>query len=443
VLVDRFKRIERAANSFGLVTPRVSGRLTRIRGLLLEVSGVQGVIGEQYLIDAIDGSKVECEVVGFDGDNLFMMPLRSHLGFKPGAKVSMCAQALRVPVGDALFGRVINGLGEPLDTQCDIDVEAHVTLTPQVFHSFKREKVCDAMDVGVKVINALLTVGKGQRIGVISDNEEEQNKLISMMARFAQADVVVLGLIGGRRQELEALIERVLDDTAARSRCVVVASTIQDAAMMRLRSVSVAHRIAEFYRDKGKSVLLICDSLTRYAKSQREVAFSVGEAISSNGFPPTCLSKISELVDRAGSGNGQRGSITAFYSAIAEQGVEGNPVVEAIYDMLDGHILLSGVESKPNSCPEIDILSSISRVMPDVVDAEHLNDSQRFRSVLSKYEQENTLLSGATYGHNDEDTRGSMENRVQRLLAHIQQDIQVPVSIDAAKRSLNTAILSK
>ncbi|MFL1406221.1 flagellar protein export ATPase FliI [Marinobacter sp. M1N3S26] len=393
-LTERLQRL--ASNVPQRPRPELSGRLTRMVGLTLECVGCPMVVGDRCMILGHDTSTVEAEVVGFEDDRVYLMPLTAIEGLRPGARVIPLSAASRVPVGHGLLGRVVNGNGEPLDDRGPLEVEARVPLAGEIINPLNRAPVRTSMDVGIRAINALLTVGQGQRLGLFAGSGVGKSMLLGMMTRFTDADITVVGLIGERGREVKEFIDDILGEEGL-SRSVVVASPADDSPLMRLRAAMLTTRIAEYYRDQGKRVLLLMDSLTRYAQAQREIALAVGEPPATKGYPPSVFAKLPQLVERTGNGKPGGGSITAFYTVLTEGDDQQDPVADSARAILDGHIVLSRRLAEEGHYPAIDVEASVSRVMPHVTEQDHFARAQRFKQVYSRYQQARDLISVGAY----------------------------------------------
>ena len=414
------------------VQAEYSGRLTRMVGLTLEAVGCNCIVGDRCHIQSVNGSYIEAEVVGFDGDKTFLMPLTAADGLKPGALVTPADSISEVAVGWGLLGRVLDGAGNVLDEKGPLDIDAFIPFNGQVINPLARAPIREPLDVGIKAINALLTVGVGQRIGLFAGSGVGKSMLLGMMTRFTTADIVVVGLIGERGREVKEFIEDILGEEGLK-RSVVVASPADDSPLMRLRASMLTTRIAEYFRDQGKSVLLLMDSLTRYAQAQREIALSVGEPPATKGYPPSVFAKLPQLVERAGNGKKGGGAITAFYTVLTEGDDQQDPIADAARAILDGHIVLSRSLAEEGHYPAIDIEASISRVMPHITTTEHLQDSMRFKQIFARYQQARDLISvGAYVPGSDPQTDFAIE-RIEKMKAFLKQNLKdasvLPMSI--------------
>ena len=375
---------------------KVSGRLVRVSGLILEGLGCHQPTGQRCYVEQTDGSLLEAQVVGFNREITYLMPFKKPLGLATGARIFPIREEARLRIDDSWLGRVVNGLGEPLDEQGKLTGHDLLPPLPPPVNPLRRRPVEEPLDVGVRAINAMLTLGKGQRVGLFAGSGVGKSVLLGMMTRFTEAEIIVVGLVGERGREVKEFIEEILG-TEGLARSVVVASPADDAPLMRLRAAMYCTRVAEYFRDKGKNVLLLMDSLTRYAQAQREIALAIGEPPATKGYPPSVFAKLPALVERAGNAEQGGGSITAFYTVLSEGDDQQDPIADAARGVLDGHIVLSRRLAEEGHYPAIDIEASISRVMPQVVTPEHLQLAQRFKRFWSRYQQSRDLLSVGAY----------------------------------------------
>ena len=372
-----------------------AGKLVRGIGLTLEAVGCQLPVGSQCLVQTIEG-EIEAEVVGFGDDITYLMPTEAVRGIVPGSRVMPLNRQSGLPVGMGLLGRVVDGNGQPLDGLGEINAEARAPTTRPPMNPLIRRPINTPMDVGVRAINALNTVGVGQRMGLFAGSGVGKSVLLGMMTRGCEADVVVVGLVGERGREVKEFIHEILTEEE-RQRAVVVAAPADTSPLMRLKGCETAVTIAEYFRDKGMKVLLLVDSLTRYAMAQREIALAVGEPPATKGYPPSVFARLPALVERAGNGSERQGSITAFYTVLTEGDDLQDPIADAARAILDGHVVLSRTLADSGHYPAIDIEASISRVMPMVVSEEHQLMARRIRQVYSNYKQNQDLISIGAY----------------------------------------------
>ncbi|MDY0972723.1 flagellar protein export ATPase FliI [Siccibacter turicensis] len=382
------------------------GRLTRATGLVLEATGLQLPLGATCIIERQDGGQlkeVETEVVGFNGHKLFLMPLEEVEGILPGARVYArggngdgMQSGKQLPLGPALLGRVLDGAGKPLDGLPAPDTKDTGALVSAPVNPLQRTEITDVLDVGVRPINALLTVGRGQRMGLFAGSGVGKSVLLGMMARYTKADVIVVGLIGERGREVKDFIENILG-ADGRARSVVIAAPADVSPLLRMQGAAYATRIAEDFRDRGQHVLLIMDSLTRYAMAQREIALAIGEPPATKGYPPSVFAKLPALVERAGNGVHGGGSVTAFYTVLTEGDDQQDPIADSARAILDGHIVLSRSLAEAGHYPAIDIEASISRVMTAIIPEQQYARVRNFKQLLSSFQRNRDLVSVGAY----------------------------------------------
>ncbi|HEK1833736.1 TPA: flagellum-specific ATP synthase FliI [Proteus mirabilis] len=430
--------------------PRIRqyGRLTRATGLVMEAKGLVMPLGSTCLIERTIGKtveEVESEVVGFNGSQMLLMPLQEVEGLTPGARVY--AQSIpgregegrQLPLGDALLGRVLDGSGDPLDGLPPPDTSYRAPLITPPINPLQRTPITDVLDVGVRAINALLTVGRGQRMGLFAGSGVGKSVLLGMMARFTQADVIVVGLIGERGREVKDFIENILGKEGL-ARSVVVAAPADVSPLLRMQGASYATRIAEDFRDRGKHVLLIMDSLTRYSMAQREIALAVSEPPATKGYPPSVFAKLPALVERAGNGVDGGGSITAFYTVLTEGDDQQDPIADSARAILDGHIVLSRSLAESGHYPAIDIEASISRAMTSLIDKTHYRRVQVFKQLLSSYQRNRDLINVGAYAAGSDPMLDKAIALYPSLAKFLQQDIQEQCSYQHACEQLNQLI---
>ena len=413
------------------------GTLTRLTGLVLEASGLHVPVGAQCHIVMPGEEPVLAEVVGFAGDKAFLMPAGDIQGLSSGALVvpvspfvpplrlgdtsvpDMSSGVLRLPMGNGLLGRVVDSQGTPLDHDGPLqDIQA-MELEREPLNAMERDPVRESLDTGVRAINSLLTVGRGQRLGLFAGSGVGKSVLLGMMARYTKADVIVVGLIGERGREVKEFVEDILG-AQDRSRAVVVAAPADAPPLLRMQGASYSTAIAEYFRDQGKHVLLLMDSLTRYAQAQREIALAIGEPPATKGYPPSCFAKLPALVERSGNGLNGVGSITAFYTVLSEGDDQQDPIADASRAILDGHFVLSRALAEQGHYPAIDIEQSASRVMHNVVSREHFELARRFRAVYSRYQKSKDLIQVGAYV-NGSDPQVDEAIRLQPAMAEFLQ----------------------
>jgi len=336
-----------------------------------------------------------------------------------------------VSVGPKLLGRVVDGAGQPLDGRGPIEGEASVRLTGTPINPLLRQTITQPLDVGVRAINGLLTVGRGQRIGLFAGSGVGKSVLLGMMARYTAADVIVVGLIGERGREVKEFIERILG-SAGLARSVVVATPADYPPLMRLHGAWLATAISEYFRDRGQHVLLIMDSLTRFAQAQREIALAIGEAPATKGYPPSVFAKLPQLVERAGNGVAGKGSITAFYTVLAEGDDQNDPIVDAARAILDGHIVLARRIADAGRYPAIDVEASVSRVMHDIVPESQQDLARRLRQSAALYEHNRDLISIGAYQRGSDPRIDSAIVRWPQIESYLRQGMQERVTLPSS-----------
>ena len=422
-----------------LPPPPVQGNLSRMVGLALEAVGCQAAIGDSCDVMTNDGSTIEAEVVGFSGERLYLMPTGDPHGLGPNARVTPRQRAGTVPVGPQLLGRIIDGAAQPLDGLGPLGCEQSVRLTGVPMNPLGRQPIEQSLDVGVRTINSLLTVGRGQRIGLFAGSGVGKSVLLGMMARYTGADVIVVGLIGERGREVKEFVDRILGPED-RERAVVVAAPADTPPLMRLHGAWLATAVAEYFRDQGKSVLLIMDSLTRFAQAQREIGLAIGEAPATKGYPPSVFARLPQLVERAGNGLKGSGSITAFYTVLAEGDDQNDPIVDAARAILDGHIVLSRRIAEGGRYPAIDVEASVSRAMHEIVPPEHQELARRFRQQLATYEQNRDLIAIGAYQRGSDPRIDGAIAAWPKLERFLQQDMRTRVDYAESIRALQAVM---
>lgn len=423
----------------GLTTrPVASGKLVRVVGLTLEATGCRAPIGSLCLVETMSG-QMEAEVVGFSGDNLFLMPSEQITGMLPGARVTPLTSDAGLPVGMELLGRVIDGVGNPLDGLGPLYTDHRASFNAEPINPLARKPISEPLDVGLKAINGLLTVGKGQRIGLFAGSGVGKSVTLGMMTRGTTAQVVVVGLIGERGREVKEFIEEILGEDGRR-RSVVVAAPADASPLMRLKGCQTALTIAEYFRDQGLDVLLLMDSLTRFAQAQREIALSVGEPPATKGYPPSVFAKLPALVERAGNGSAEQGSITAFFTVLTEGDDLQDPIADASRAILDGHIVLSREMADAGHYPAIDVERSVSRVMPNIVDDEHMLMARAVRQVLSVCRKNQDLVSIGAYKPGTDQGIDQAFTLKPRLDMYLQQGMKDVVPYDMCVNMLRSTL---
>jgi flagellum-specific ATP synthase len=427
---------------------RACGRLTRAAGLVLEAVGLRLSVGAEVMIELPPGSSLpmaEAEVVGFSGDKLFLMPTTEVIGLLPGARVfplesapiaDPLAGAKRLPVGWELLGRVLDASGRPLDGLGPLGAQADAPLSSPVINPLNREPIHKVLDVGVRAINALLTVGRGQRMGLFAGSGVGKSVLLGTMARYTSAEVIVIGLIGERGREVKEFIEQILGEEGL-ARSVVIAAPADVSPLLRMQAASYSTSLAEYFRDQGKHVLLLMDSLTRYAMAQREIALAVGEPPATKGYPPSVFAKLPALVERTGNGPAGGGSITAFYTVLTEGDDQQDPIADSARAILDGHIVLSRSLAEAGHYPAIDIEASISRAMTALIDENHLNRTRMFKQMLSRYQRNRDLINVGAYSSGRDAVLDRAIALYPRMEAFLQQGFRECANFEPSVDMLN------
>ncbi|MDP2029767.1 MAG: flagellar protein export ATPase FliI [Thiobacillus sp.] len=421
----------------------VSGRVTRVAGLVMEAVGLKLAVGSACTVPLPNGSQLEAEVVGFSGDRLFLMPQSDVEGIVPGARVLPVEviptlpglgqvnhprrrpsdRSRHLPVGDGLLGRVLDSSGRPLDSLGPVLSNTTAPLSARAANPLSRAPITDILDVGVRAINSMLTVGRGQRMGLFAGSGVGKSVLLGMMARYTSADVIVVGLIGERGREVKEFIEQILGEEGL-ARAVVVAAPADTPPLVRLQGAAYASTIAEYFRDQGKHVLLIMDSLTRYAMAQREIALAIGEPPATKGYPPSVFAKLPALVERAGNGKPGGGSITAFYTVLTEGDDQQDPIADAARAILDGHIVLDRSLAESGHYPAINIEQSISRAMHSITTPEQQQLARRLKKLYSRYERSRDLINVGAYAAGTDPLLDEAIKLQEGIDAFLQQGIQ-------------------
>jgi flagellum-specific ATP synthase len=427
---------QRAAGAADMV---VQGTLSRMVGMTLEAVGCEAAVGGRCLVDTAEGRQMEAEVVGFAGEKLFLMPTGDIRGLTPGARVIPIRTQSTVPMGEELLGRVLDGSGRPLDGLGELRCTDRAPLTGEPLNPLMRRAIRDPMDVGVRSINALLSVGGGQRIGLFAGSGVGKSVLLGMMTRYTKADVCVVGLIGERGREVQDFVSNTLGPEGMR-RAVVVATPADNPPLMRLNGAWLATAIAEYFRDRGLKVLLLLDSLTRFAQAQREIALAIGEPPATKGYPPSVFAKLPQLVERAGNSDRGAGSITAFYTVLAEGDDQNDPIADAARAILDGHIVLSRRLAEQGLYPAIDIEASISRAMHQIASREQLDLANRFKQVYSTYQQNRDLISVGAYRRGSDPRVDLSIDQWPRIQEFLRQDMYQPVSLEKSLGDLKQLV---
>jgi len=425
----------------GLVAPRVAGRVTELVGLVLRATAPGARAGELVTVERSRGEPLRCEVVGFHGEQVILLPLGTAEGVGPDSVVRPTGRPFSIRCGPSLLGRVIDGLGDPIDGKGPLADDAHDGGGRLVWwpveraapDPLQRRRVTEPLPLGVRAIDALATVGDGQRIGLFAGPGLGKSTLLGQVARNSEADVIVIGLVGERGREVRDFLEAQLDDDSRR-RAVCVVATSDAPPLLRLKSALAATAVAEYFREQGKRVLLLVDSLTRVARAQREVGLAAGEPPARQGYPPSVFAMLPRLLER--SGQSDKGSITAVYAVLTSGDDADDPIAEEVRAILDGHIVLSAERAARNQWPAIDAVRTLSRVMDELIDDEHRRAAARVREVLATYERQRDLVLLGAYRKGADKATDDALARLPAVEAFLRQKRDERVSFADSRRAL-------
>ena len=429
-MIDFAEEVEQSLSGLRTPQPQRSGTLVRLVGMTLEARGVMAPLGACCEVVGRHGHRVEAEVVGFNDKVLFLMPFTEPAGVGPGDMVRVVSNSSLVSLGPELLGRVIDGRCQPLDGKPAPVCKDLLSLLGRPINPMERGPINKILDVGVKAINGILTLGRGQRLGLIAGSGVGKSVLLGMLTRFTKADIVVIGLIGERGREVQAFIQESLGEEGL-AKSVVIAAPANVSPVLRLKATHLTHVIAEYFRDQGKDVLMLCDSLTRVAHAQREIGLAIGEPPTAKGYPPSVFGLLPNLIERGGVGRHGHGSITAIYTVLAEGDDAADPIVDIARASLDGQVMLSRKLADSAHYPAIDLTGSISRLMQTLLSSEDLKLSNKLRRLWSLYQQNVDLIQVGAYenGSNPElDEAIRLNDRIVNFLRqdmHISQDYEV------------------
>ena len=391
-MIDLHKYIK-AVNEKKFV--RYSGKITKVTGLTIESNGPMASIGELcYIYPHNSLAPIKAEVVGFKEDRILLMPLGEMDGIASGSSVVASGRALSVNVGSELVGRVLDGLGNPIDGKGSIKAQKFYPVSNIPPNPLERKKIKEPLSLGVKAIDGLLTCGKGQRIGIFSGSGVGKSTLMGMVSRNSSADINVIGLIGERGREVREFLEHDLKEEGLKKSVVVVVTSDQP-ALIRVKGALVATAIAEYFRDEENNVMLLMDSLTRFAMAQREIGLAIGEPPVTRGFTPSVFAVMPKLLERAG--NSSKGTITGLYTVLVDGDDLNEPVTDTVRGIIDGHIILSRKLANQNHYPAIDVLASVSRVMPNIVERKHLKMANVIKDIMATYKESEDLINIGAY----------------------------------------------
>lgn len=414
--LDRYRRAVARTN-----TVRLTGKVSQVVGLVIESRGPWARIGEICMVHyRRDAEPILAEVVGFRDSTVLLMPLGELGEIGPGSDVVPTGSSLRVPVGPGLTGRILDGLGRPIDGLGDIEAETEVLAAREAPKPMQRVRIIEPLAFGVRAIDAALTCGKGQRIGIFAGSGVGKSTLLGMVARNSSADVNVIALIGERGREVRDFIDKDLGQEGLR-RSVVVVATSDKAALSRLRGAMVATAIAEYFRDKGMNVMLMMDSVTRVAWAQREIGLAIGEPPTTRGYTPSVFAMLPKLLER--SGMSEHGSITGLYTVLVEGDDMNEPVADTVRSILDGHVVLSRELAHKNHYPSIDVLASVSRLMPEVASPDHVAAAATLREVLATYKSAEDLINIGAYVEGSNPKIDYARSRIDRVNSFLKQGV--------------------
>lgn len=412
------------------------GKVSKVIGLTVEVEGIKAFVGELCIIYNNMGNSIRCEVVGFKEDAVILMPLGELVGVSPGCKVIGKGVPLNVRCSDELLGKILDGLGDPIDGEAILDGENY-SLSNEPPDPMKRPRITNIMPTGVRAIDGFLTCGEGQRIGIFAGSGVGKSTTLGMMARTAEADVNVIALIGERGREVLDFIERDLGEEGMK-KSVVVCATSDKSPLVRLKGALTATSIAEYFRDKGKKVLLMMDSVTRFAMAQREVGLAIGEPPAQKGYTPSVFAMLPKLMERTGMSD--KGSITAFYTVLVDGDDFNEPIADTVRGILDGHIVLSRQLAHKNHYPAIDILNSVSRLMKEIATEEQNNAASRARDILATYKEAEDLINIGAYEEGSNKEIDLAIKYIGKVNSYLKQGVNEVSQFEVSKNQLITML---
>lgn len=436
IFADRLGRISEALGEVStLVAPhRAHGRVLQLLGGVIKAEVPNGVLGEMCMLINADGSEIGSEIVAFEEDGALLTPYGALTGVGSSTTVVATGKRHMVGVGSALLGRVLDGMGDAFDGRGALLVDRYYPVSGDPPNPMSRRKIDKPISFGVRALDSVLTCGEGQRLGIFAAAGVGKSTLLGMVVRHADADVVVIGLIGERGREVREFIEDEIGEDGMRNSVLVVATSDRP-AVERAKAAHVATAIAEYFRDQGKRVLLLMDSVTRYARAQREIGLAAGEVPTRRGFPSSVFAELPKLLERAG--NSSEGSITALYTVLVEGNDFTEPVADEVRSILDGHIILSRELASQNHYPAIDVQASVSRVMSKIVSSEHEQAASRFRELLTSYSEVEMLLRVGEYQPGSNSTTDEAISKIDDMNGFLKQTVNEYFTMDKTKEQLS------
>ena len=433
--MDFAQEVEQSLSGLRTPQPQRSGTLVRLVGMTLEARGVMAPLGACCEVVGRHGHRVEAEVVGFNDKVLFLMPFTEPAGVGPGDMVRVVSNSSLVSLGPELLGRVIDGRCQPLDGKPAPVCKDLLSLLGRPINPMERGPINKILDVGVKAINGILTLGRGQRLGLIAGSGVGKSVLLGMLTRFTKADIVVIGLIGERGREVQAFIQESLGEEGL-AKSVVIAAPANVSPVLRLKATHLTHVIAEYFRDQGKDVLMLCDSLTRVAHAQREIGLAIGEPPTAKGYPPSVFGLLPNLIERGGVGRHGHGSITAIYTVLAEGDDAADPIVDIARASLDGQVMLSRKRADSAHYPAIDLTGSISRLMQTLLSSDDLKSANKLRRLWSLYQQNVDLIQVGAYEHGSNPELDEAIRLHDRIVNFLRQDMHISQDYEVTRAQL-------
>lgn len=434
-LHTKFKHHENVLNKMNIL--RMDGKVSDVVGLVIEASLPDGTLGELCKIFTRNGDEIRAEIVGFRRDKVLLIPLDQTVGIAPGSRVERSPMPLTVPVGPQLLGRIIDGLGNPIDGKGPLKVESRQPVYAEPPAPISRKRISEVLVTGVRSIDALVTLGRGQRVGIFAGSGVGKSVLLGMMANYTEAQVNVIALIGERGREVLEFIERDLGPEGL-SRSVVIVATSDQAAMVRVKGALIATAIAEYFRDQNLDVLLLMDSLTRVAMAQREIGLSVGEPPTTKGYTPSVFALLPRLLERAGTAS--KGSITGIYSVLVEGDDLDEPISDSSRAILDGHIVLSRKLATHGQYPAIDVLNSVSRLRTEVVSEKQKQQSKKVLNILAKYQESEDLINIGAYVKGSSPEVDLAISKIDVINNFLSQDMDEPSEFDDSLSQLESLL---